>query len=285
MTTTKATIVTLVGALVLVMAARAEQPSARAKTLSLIDQPDAKKIRDELSGLLDRYPPALRDALGADPTLLGNESYLTAYPALSAFLSAHPEVARDSLFYLDRYRQHTAPEDRSPAMEIWRDIANGVGVFGGFGIAAGMIIWLTRTVIDSRRWNRMAKVQSEVHLKLLDRFSNNEELMTYVQSPAGSRFLQSAPISLDVPQRSVGAPLSRILLSMQGGIVLLAGGIGLLFVAARLTVPDAAQPLQALGVVAIALGLGFVASAAMSYLISHRLGLIESSRGSVQNLS
>ena len=134
----------------------------------------------------------------------------------------------------------------------------------------------------------MAKVQTDVHMKLLDRFANNEELLAYVQSPAGSRFLESAPITLDAPpQRTVGAPVSRILWSLQGGVVILAGGIGLLFVSARVALPEASDPLRGLGIVAIALGIGFVLSAAMSYVISRRLGLIDipGRSNSVQSLS
>jgi hypothetical protein len=148
-------------------------------------------------------------------------------------------------------------------------------------MAAGMIVWLTRTLIDARRWNRVAKVQTEVHMKLLDRFANNDELLAYVQSPAGSRFLESAPITLDAPQRSVGAPLSRILWSVQGGVVLLAGGFGLMFVSSRVDVAEASQPMRVLGILAVALGLGFIVSAVISWVISQRLGLIEpTARGS-----
>jgi hypothetical protein len=72
----------------------------------------------------------------------------------------------------------------------------------------------------------------------------------------------------------VGAPLGRILWSVQGGIVLMAAGIGLQVVSARVA-DDAAQPLHALGVLGIALGLGFLVSAIISFVISQRLGLIE----------
>jgi heme/copper-type cytochrome/quinol oxidase subunit 3 len=61
---------------------------------------------------------------------------------------------------------------------------------------------------------------------------------------------------------------------VQGGLVLVAGGIGLQMVSARVA-DDASQPLHALGVLAIALGLGFVISAIISFVISQRLGLIE----------
>jgi hypothetical protein len=117
-------------------------------------------------------------------------------------------------------------------------------------------------------------VQTEVHTKLLDRFTANDDLLAYIQSPAGSKFLESSPITLDAAPRSLGAPLGRILLSVQGGIVLIAGGIGLQIVSTRITDP-ASQPLHALGVLAIALGLGFVLSAIISFAISYRLGLLE----------
>jgi hypothetical protein len=133
---------------------------------------------------------------------------------------------------------------------------------------------LTKTLIDYRRWNRLSKVQTEVHTKLLDRFSNNEDVLAYIKSPAGSRFLESAPIALDAGPRSIGAPLGRILWSVQAGVVLVAGGVGMIIVAGRVA-EEAAQPMHALGTLGIALGLGFVISALVSYLISHRLGLIE----------
>jgi hypothetical protein len=151
-----------------------------------------------------------------------------------------------------------------------------LAIFAGFGMAIGLLVWLIRTLVDYRRWSRLAKVQTDVHTKLLDRFTANDDLLAYIQSPAGSKFLQSSPITLDAGPRAVGAPLGRILWSVQGGVVLMAGGIGLQVVSGR--VADAAsQPLHALGVLGIALGLGFVISAIISFVIAQRLGLIEPS--------
>jgi hypothetical protein len=141
-------------------------------------------------------------------------------------------------------------------------------------MAIGLLVWLIRTFIDYRRWSRLAKVQTDVHSKILDRFNANEDLLAYIQSPAGSKFLESSPIKLDAGPRSVGAPLARILWAVQGGVVLVAGGIGLHVISGQAG-DDAAQPLHALGVLAIALGLGFLFSAALSFVISQRLGLIE----------
>ena len=81
---------------------------------------------------------------------------------------------------------------------------------------------------------------------------------------------------LDAAPRSVGAPFSRILWSIQGGVVLIAGGIGLQAISGQVTTADAAVPLHALGVLGIALGIGFLVSAILSFVISQRFGLLES---------
>lgn len=241
------------------------------------EQPDAQRTKQDLQSLFERYPPNLRGTLALDPSLLGNASYLAPYPALASFLSAHPEVARNPSFYVG---QESAPNfNRDPAMEMWRDMLERLSIFAGFAMAIGVLVWLIRTLVDYRRWSRLAKVQAEVHTKILDRFTANDDLVAYVHSPAGARFLQSSPIMLDAGPRSLGAPLGRILWSIQGGLVLIAGGIGLEVVSQRIT-DRAAEPLHALGVLGIALGLGFVVSAIISYVISHRLGLIERSPAS-----
>jgi len=113
-----------------------------------------------------------------------------------------------------------------------------------------------------------------VHTKLLDRFSSNEDLMAYMQTPAGRRFLESAPIPLEGPSRAVAAPLSRILWSLQAGVVLAVASLGILFISNRV-VEEIAQPLFAIGVLVLALGTGFIVSAAASYVLSKRLGLLD----------
>jgi hypothetical protein len=244
-----------------------------AQPVTTIEQPDAQRTREELSQLLEKYPPTLRNVLVLDPTLLANQAYLAPYPGLVSFLSRHPEVARNPTFYIGE-APRPRPDAASLAADMWRDVVQGLAVFTGFGMAIGLIVWLIRTLIDYRRWSRLAKVQTDVHTKLLDRFTANDDLIAYIQSPAGSKFLESSPIKLDPGPRSVGAPLSRILWSVQGGLVLMALGVGLQVVGRGVT-DEAAQPLHALGVLAIALGLGFVISAIISYVISRKLGLIE----------
>ena len=240
----------------------------------IVEQPDAEHTREELSQLLRRYPPAIHDVFSLDPTLLVNQSYLAPYPALMSYLSAHPEIAHNPSFYVGRVSDQYRQDHTSRRFDLWNKLLEAVTIFGGFGLAIGLITWLIRTLLDYRRWNRLTKVQSDVHAKLLDRFTANEELLDYIKSPAGSKFLESSPITLDAGPRTIGAPFSRILWSVQVGVVLVAGGIGLWFVGERIA-DEISQPIHALGILAVALGLGFVVSAIFSFFISRRLGLIE----------
>jgi hypothetical protein len=246
-------------------------------------QPDAGRTREELHSLLERYAPALRHVLALDPSLLTNQAYLAPYPGLAAYLAAHPEIARNPSFYLGDGPQFR-PESHDPVLDLWGNVLGGMAAFIGVGMAIGLITWLIRTFIDYRRWSRLSKVQAEVHTKLLDRFGSNEDLLAYIQSPAGGKFLELTPIKLDAGPRTLGAPMGRILWSIQGGVVLVAAGIGLWIISASVS-GQAAQPLQAFGVLALALGIGFVVSAIISYGVARRLGLLDSTAETARNES
>jgi hypothetical protein len=255
--------------LLLLSGAWAQPP--RPAAAALPEAPDAQRTQDELRQLLDHYPPTLRTVLAADPTLLSNQTYLTPYPALASFLAAHPDVMHNPRFFVGETHVQDA-NDR--IAEFYRDTFGHILALTAFGMALGLLTWLIRTMIDYRRWSRLTRVQTDVHAKLLDRFSNNEDLLAYVQSPAGRHFLESTPIALDSAPRRVAAPMARILWSVQGGIVMAAAGIGLQ-ITSRLFSDVAARPVQGLGVLAIALGAGFIIAALISYFLSKRLGLFE----------
>ncbi len=273
--------------------AQSRARSLQIRTEAKVDQPDARRTKEELSNLLAHYPPAVRTVLGTDPSLLGNQSYLAPYPGLAAFLREHPEIARNPSYYVPAAPPQTvyvqAPPPPSPpsartwqatqqetmrAYQMWNDILSGIAVLIGLGMGIGLLVWLIRTLVDYRRWNHLAKVQTEVHTKLLDRFTSNDDLLAYLQSPTGSKFLESSPIRLDAAPRSMGAPMGRILWSVQGGIVLFAAGAGLQIAIWR-SAEAWAQGLRVLAAIGIALGVGFVISAIISYVLSRRLGLIE----------
>jgi hypothetical protein len=250
------------------------EPAERAPVAAApVTQQAAQDTKNDLDRLLEQYPPSLPRVLRLDPTLLSNPAYLQPYPGLSAFLAQHPEIEHNPSYFFGTDNQggfyRADPQQR--AIEMWRSTIEGFTIASVILVIASALVWLIKTLIDHRRWTRLSKIQTDVHTKLLDRFNSNEDLLAYIQTPAGRKFLESAPIPLDTP-RSIGAPLGRILWSVQVGAVLGVGGIGLMIVAGR-TVDEVREPLGALGVVAIALGIGFLISAVMAYVISQRLGL------------
>jgi hypothetical protein len=232
---------------------------------------DSNNVRNQLMRLLERHPPQLGRVLKLDPTLLENDSYLAAYPDLAAFLKEHPQVKHNPAFYLESVGPSwDQPEPAS--VRMWRNLMEGMSIFAVMLTVIGVFTWLVRTLIDHRRWSRIARVQAEVHTKLMDRFSSNEELLAYIQTPGGRKFLESAPISVEAAPRTASAPVSRMLWSIQVGLVLMAGGGGLQFVAGTID-REVAGPMSAMGVLAVAIGLGFVLSALVSFFLSWKLGL------------
>jgi len=214
-----------------------------------------------------------------DPTMLTSEQYLSQYPGLQQFVAAHPEIARNPAFFLESVRVSNdfgrTADPQTRVFDMWRNLVESVSVFIIVVFISAMLAWLVKTVLNHRRWLRTSRVQTEVHNKLLERFAGTNELLSYVQSSAGRRFLEAAPIPLELAaERPVSAPVSRILWSVQAGIVLVVGGLGFQYVSGRV-VTEVGQGLWTIGVLATAFGLGFILAGAFSYMMSRRLGLLE----------
>ena len=240
-----------------------------------VEQEDARVTRDRLHQLLRQHPPNVGDVLRRDPSL-ARADYLSPYPALLSFLQQHPEIARNPGFFFGGFEfQEQQPRDRS--YEMFEEVIDGFGFLLIFGAFLSVFVWLVRSVIDQRRWLRVSRTQAEVHTKLLDRLTNNEDLLTYIQTPAGRRFLESGPLLTDgeTPKPAGGAPLSRIILSLQAGVVLASLGIGFWISQTRFP-EDMGEGFFIIGTLATALGVGFAVSAALAYMISSRFGLVPS---------
>jgi hypothetical protein len=238
---------------------------------------NAEQVRSRLEELLREYPSSVGRVLAMDPTLIDNPTYLEPYADLAAFFAAHPEVKHNPGFYLPnnefnfRGNPRLTPQDR--ALDMWGHAIEGFTIGAVVLTIAGGLFWLIKTMIEHRRWSRLSKIQTDVHNKLLDRFTNNEELLAYIQTPVGRKFLESAPIPMDSP-RSISAPVGRILWSAQAGAVLTVLGLGFEVVAGN-AVEELSGPVAAMGAVVIALGIGFLLSAVLAYLLSRRLGLMQ----------
>jgi hypothetical protein len=242
---------------------------------TVVSNQDAEDTRRQLEDVLKAYPSTMPRILRMDPTLLDNVAYMQPYPALANFLAEHPEIRHNPQYFLASYGENpfnraVTAQDR--AIDMWRNTIEGFTIGTVVLLIASGLIWLIKTLIDQRRWSRLSKVQTEVHTKILDRFSSNEDLLAYIQTPAGRKFLESTPISLDAP-RAISAPLGRILWSAQAGAVLTVLGLGITLVS-RTTIEEVAPPLAAIGAVIIALGIGFLVSAFLAYTLTRRFRLM-----------
>jgi hypothetical protein len=251
-------------------------PAVAAVPAAPADDFDAERVREQFYEVLQKYPPALGRVLKLDPSLMANEAYLAPYPGVALYLARHPEIGRNPSYFLERISTPGFGTVMDPGAQKRREIQEMLAAFAAFLVflvVTGVVVWIIRTIIDSRRWNRVSKTQAEVHTKLLERFSSNEDLLAYIQTPVGRRFLESGPTPLPEDARPIGAPFSRILLSVQAGIVLAVAAVGMLVLSRRLDEEVSAFFLVT-GVLSLAIGVGFLVSSAVAYGISSRLGLV-----------
>ena len=259
---------------------------------------DVAATQSELIKLL-RLSPTLTTVVSHDPSLLSNQDYVSHNnPQLAEFLAEHPEVARNPEFYLFSHLNH---EDGSPdeALDraVWpqlyqrndswsaTDVIGPIAALLAFACFLAALTWMVRAFLENRRWGRIFKLQSEVHLRLIDKFGSNQELASYMETEAGKRFLEAAPIpvSLEPSQRMPNA-VARVLTPIQIGVVLVLLGIGILFL--RHSRPELEIPMLVLGTVILMPGIGFIISAGITWVLAARLGLMPDSsagqRGSDQ---
>jgi hypothetical protein len=274
------------------------RPAAPARLQTIAALPPSAQISDkelaetqrQLIELL-RLSPTLTTVVARDPSLLANQDYVARNnPQLAQFLAAHPEVARNPDFYLFT---HVHSQDGSPdeAIEraVWPQFSqprqNGwatgealipIMVCLAFACFLGAVVWLVRQFLENRRWSRIFRLQSEVHGRLIDKFSSTQELAAYMGTEAGRRFLEAAPIPVGFePDQRVPNAIARVLTPLQVGIVLVLLGVG--FFMLRNVHPDAHEPMLILGTITLMPGLGFIISAGITWVLAGRLGLMPKS--------
>jgi len=253
------------------IAAQAAAPRSEDQSTERVS---AESTRQQFREVMREYPPALTQVFRLDPSLMANPGYLTPYPRLATYLAQHPEILHNPAYFIGESR---ADEPRLQTMQAVQEAMAGLAFFLFFMTALGVAIHIGRSILEHRRLMHAMKVQTDTHTKLLDRLSTNEELMAYIQSPVGQRLLSSTPVAMESDRRhGVAAPVARILTSVQIGVVAACGGTGLWIAKARV-IEEVAQPLHVIAILAIALGVGFVVSAFLSYGLSEQMGLMKRS--------
>lgn len=263
----------------------AEKAPAPAAGVSPVNDESQAATREQLFKLL-RVSPRLTSVLARDPSLLGDQEYVSRNnPDLAQFLQNHPEIVRNPEFYLFsnlgragrynpalRLEQEVWPNLREPD---YSDAVKLVGFLLFFCGILASLVWLLRALLENRRWSRMSKLQTEVHSRLLDKFATNEDLLAYMNSDAGKRFLETAPIAVgfDAGLHRTN-PIAKVLTPVQAGVIMVLLGMGFFYLRNNLPGTDAQGILLILGTLALMLGLGFVIAAGLSWALARHFGLL-----------
>lgn len=251
-----------------------------------VTQEDLGPTQQRLMQLL-RVTPTLAEVVSSDPSLLSDQQYVEkSNPELAAFLQQHPEIGRNPSFWL--FSNLRSPQqERYPILEQRRGLvpprdSRNSGLDRVMSDIAPMIVmivllcalaWIIRTLTESRRWTKMFTLQSDVHAKLIDRFATNQELLGYMETDAGRRFLEASPIVTEAETRRMPNLVSRLIATLQVGLVLTLLGAGLL--ALRNSVGDEGTTMMVLGMIALMPGIGLILSAGLLWVLGKRLNLME----------
>lgn len=248
---------------------------------------DVADVQEQLLHLL-RLSPTMTAAVAADPSLLADQPYVArSNPELAQFMASHPDIARNPDFYLfGKLNPSVGRRDKALERVVWpeempvpdRNSGTAIVVHGMVPIiiTTGLfvaIVWIIHLFIQSRRWNRAFRQQSEIHSRLIDKFGTSQELAAYMETEAGKRFLMASPIALD-NETGLRMPnaVARVLTPLQVGIVLALLGVGFLLL--RNAGPDMPEPMLVAGTLLLAPGIGFILSAGVTWVLARRLGLM-----------
>jgi hypothetical protein len=129
-----------------------------------------------------------------------------------------------------------------------------------------MIGWIVWVLFSSIRRYKIAKFQSDVQSRLLQKLDTSQSLLAYMETPAGKQFV-------DGMGTERVTPYERIISSTQAAIIITAFGVALLVLRAKLPFSD--EAFTVFGTLAIALGVGFGVAAGASYFLSRSFGLFD----------
>ena len=132
--------------------------------------------------------------------------------------------------------------------------------------------WVSKVFLDHRARMRIAQLQSDIHMKVLDRFSSAQEIAAYMESSAGKKLLETS-------HDEGSATYQRVQGAMIAGLVLLAGGVGLLNASVAFVSADDIRGLTVFGTLLKYLGLGFLVASLTTYLLAKSWGLINGKDG------
>jgi len=135
-----------------------------------------------------------------------------------------------------------------------------------FALAA-WFFWL-----DARRRQALVQARSDLQNRLLEKFASPQDVAQFLQTEGGRRFLQG----LTTDARHAGRGILR---AMQVGVVITVFGSAVVSLGVAYPTHDrGANPGVIIGSLILALGVGFLISAGLSYFLSKKWGMLETEK-------
>lgn len=128
------------------------------------------------------------------------------------------------------------------------------------GVFLAWAVWLF-----ARNHRERLRSELEVRRRMLEKFGTGDELRAFLSSEGGRKFLED--LSTEHASHA-----DKILTSFKRGAILTLLGIGFWILVAWN--PHDLEPLGIFGTLALAAGLGYLASAAVAYRFAKRWGLL-----------
>jgi hypothetical protein len=125
--------------------------------------------------------------------------------------------------------------------------------------------WVVWAIVEGRRRWMTVKARGEFYNRMIEKFGSAREFVDFLQTEGGLRFLET------FSTERIG-PMDRILGSAQKGCILTIVGLGLLLLGWKYRLEE--DVFTVLGTVVLALGIGFLVSAGISYRLSKGWGLL-----------
>ncbi len=134
-------------------------------------------------------------------------------------------------------------------------------------ILGGLVFWawIVWVILE---WKKL-KYKDGLHNKIIDKFKTAAEIDHFLQSNVGNKFMSFLTIEgID--------PKEKLISSISKGIIFFIVGIAFIIIGPILSeLTKEIRIFQALGIVTIALGIGFMVSSVISYLLRKNWGIID----------
>jgi len=140
-------------------------------------------------------------------------------------------------------------------------------IFMALFALAAWFFWL-----DAKRRQALVQARSDLQNRLLEKFASPQDVAQFLQTEGGNRFLQG----LTTDARHAGRGILR---ATQVGVVITVFGLAVVSLGVAYPPQNrSANPGVIIGSLILALGVGFLISAGLSYFLSKKWGMMETEK-------